>query len=417
MKLAVVGAGIAGVTAAYLLARRHDVTLIEREESIGGHTRTIMVDDPLGRLPVDIGFIVCNPRTYPNFYRLLAEWGVSRRDSDMSFGFSCENTGIGYVGPSLREFIRKPTNLLNPKLLRLIREQRRFNQRAAADLAAGVITNQPLGEYLAHLGVSHFFTEYYLLPIAASVWSSPDGNMLQFPALAFIQFFKNHGLLELNNRPTWQTIVGGSSVYLDAFRRHYSGEIRTGVPVESISRHSDQIEIHFANGSLEIFDAVIMATHADVTLRLLHDPTEQEHKALATWHYHNNVVQLHTDELCMPRDRRLWASWNYHRRSDADPTAPVGITYSMNRLQGLKAAREYFVSLNAKSVINPSKVLYETVFSHPGYSPQSIDAQASLRAMNGERKTYFCGAHMRYGFHEDGVVSAVEVAKHFGVSL
>lgn len=417
MKIAVIGAGISGITAAYLLGRQHEVTLFERHHTIGGHTNTIMVDDPDGALPVDIGFIVCNPRTYPNFYRLLESWGVSLRDSDMSFGFSCERSGIGYVGPSISEFLRKPMNLLNPKILGMIREQRRFNRTASADLAAGRIGDETLGDYLDRLGVSRFFIEHYLVPIAASVWSSPDGDMLQFPAVTFIQFFKNHGLLDLRHRPTWQTLIGGSHSYLKAFAAQFRGTIRTETPIESITRADDSVTVQIENAADERFDHVVLATHADITLALLRDATDEERTSLSTWEYHRNLVQLHTDESVMPADRRLWASWNYHRRAKTETDAPVAITYSMNRLQGLRSQREYLVSLNAKHLVDPSRVIYEIEYTHPGYTPRSIAAQETLRGLNGQRRTSFCGAHMRYGFHEDGVVSALDAVKQFGVTL
>lgn len=417
MKIAVVGAGISGITAAYLLGRAHEVTLFERHHAIGGHTNTIMVDDPDGPLPVDIGFIVCNPRTYPNFYRLLAEWGVSLRDSDMSFGFACERTGLGYVGPGISEFLRKPLNLLNPKILGMIREQRRFNRTASADLEAGRIGEVALGDYLKQLGVSRFFIDHYLVPIAASVWSSPDGDMLQFPAVTFIQFFKNHGLLDLRHRPTWQTLIGGSHSYLKAFTERFNGTVRTATPIESITRSEDSVTVRTESGGDEHFDHVVLATHADITRSLLRDASEEERTALSAWEYHRNLVQLHTDESVMPADRRLWASWNYHRRAKSDVDAPVAITYWMNRLQGLKSQRQYLVSLNAKHLVDPSRVIYEIEYSHPGYTPQSIAAQDTLRGLNGTRRTSYCGAHMRYGFHEDGVVSALDAVKPFGVKL
>ncbi|MHC5026595.1 MAG: NAD(P)/FAD-dependent oxidoreductase [Planctomycetota bacterium] len=417
MKIAVIGAGISGITAAYLLGKQHDVTLFERDASIGGHTNTIMVADEQGPLPVDTGFIVCNPRTYPLFYRLLDEWDVRLRDSDMSFGFYCESSRLGYVGPALREFMRKPSNLLQPRLLGMFREQRRFNKRARADLAAGAIGDITLDAYLERVGASRFFIDHYLVPLAASVWSSPDSDMRRFPALTFIQFFQNHGMLDLSDRPTWQTVVGGSHAYLDAFQTRFAGEIRTDTPVESVARGERGVTVRVTGREASRFDRVVLATHADVSLGMLADACDDERSALTAWTYHVNTAQLHTDESVMPADRRLWASWNYHRRADADPHAPVAITYSMNRLQGLRTNREYLVSLNAASLVDPEHVIYSVDYTHPGYTPQSIEAQAKLRDLNGTRHTYFCGAHIRYGFHEDGVASALDVTKHFGVEL
>ncbi len=417
LKIAVIGAGIAGITSAYLLSKKHKVTLFERNSYIGGHTNTIPVAEDGRVLPVDTGFIVCNPKTYPKFYRLLAEWGVQLRDSDMSFGFSCDKTKVGYAGPEMREFLRKPSNLLNPKLLGMIRSQRRFNRQAADDLEQGNLNGLTLGEYLQHIGASSFFIEHYLTPLAAAVWSSPDADIAQFPAETFIRFFANHGLLDLRNRPTWQTVVGGSSAYIKAFQSQFSGEIFTDSPAQSVDRDPEGALVTLKNGKTARFDHVVFATHADESLALLGDPTDAERSALTAWSYHQNRVQLHTDPTVMPPDRRLWSSWNYRRHDLADTTEPVKITYFMNRLQGLQSSTNYFVSLNSTGLVDPAKVIYAVDYKHPAYTSQSVDAQDQLRSLNGTGNTWFCGAYMRYGFHEDGVVSASEVADRFGITL
>ncbi|MDY7108834.1 MAG: FAD-dependent oxidoreductase [Planctomycetota bacterium] len=417
MKIAVIGAGIAGITAAYLLGKRHDVTLFERNDYIGGHTNTISVRENGREVPVDTGFIVCNPRTYPLFYRLMGEWGVALRDSDMSFGFCCERSGLGYVGPSVREFLRKPSNAFNLRLLGMIREQRRFGRRAAADLERGALLGLTLGEYLRQIGASSFFIENYLIPIAAAVWSSPDTDMSRFPAHTFIRFLANHGMLVLRHRPTWQTVVGGSHTYVKAFRSLFHGRVLTGAPVQSVRREDDGVFVSAQDRDTERFDYAVLATHADETLALLADATEAEGEALSAWRYWENDVQLHADAGVMPTDRRLWASWNYHRRADADPAKPLTMTYYMNRLQGLRSKRDYLVSLNARRRVDPEEVIYSVTYTHPGYTARSIEAQRELREMNGSRRTFFCGAHLRYGFHEDAVASAVDVTRHFGIDL
>ncbi len=421
LNIAVIGAGIAGITSAYLLAKKHRVTLFERNSYVGGHTNTIAVSErDQGEprvLPVDTGFIVCNPKTYPTFYRLLAEWGVQLRDSDMSFGFSCDETRVGYSGPEMREFLRKPSNLLSPKLLGMIRTQRKFNQRAADDLERGNLTGLTLGEYLKRIGVSSFFIEHYLTPLAAAVWSSPDADIGQFPAETFIRFFANHGLLDLRDRPTWQTVVGGSSAYIKAFRAQFHGDIFMESPAQNVERDGDGVSVTLKDGQTSRFDHVVLATHADESLALLGDPTEAERSALSAWSYHDNHVQLHTDESVMPEDRRLWSSWNYRRTSQTDTAAPVNITYYMNRLQGLQTENNYFVSLNSKECVDPAKVIYAVDYKHPAYTSRSVDSQKHIRSMNGKRNTWFCGAYMRYGFHEDAVASAAAVASEFGVAI
>jgi predicted NAD/FAD-binding protein len=417
-RIAIIGAGVAGITAAWLIGKRHDVTLIERNDYVGGHTNTIDVRDPSGKLlPVDTGFIVCNPVTYPHFYRLMAEWGVTLRDSDMSFGYCCESSGLGYVGPSLREFCRQYGNFFRLAFLRMLLEQRRFNRRASVDLDRGALDDTPLSAYLQSVGASEYFQTNYLLPIAAAVWSSPDAGMLQFPASTFIRFFRNHGLLDPGNAPTWQTVVGGSKAYVLAFRSRFTGEILSNSPVRAVERHSDRVAVHFHHRETRSFDQVVMAAHADESLAMLADASGRERELLSAWTYHRNPAVLHTDRSIMPANRRLWASWNYHRRASQSPDAPVPITYYMNRLQGLKSERDYFVSLNAGDAIDPAKVLYAVVYTHPAYTSRSISTQQELRRLNGSNRTSFCGSYMGYGFHEDAVASAAGVAARWGVTL
>jgi predicted NAD/FAD-binding protein len=417
LRIVVVGAGIAGITAAWLLSKVHDVTLLERGDYVGGHTNTIAIRDARGNeTPVDTGFIVCNPRTYPRFYRLLGQWDVALRDSDMSFGYYCQASGLGYVGPSLREFCRQYQNFANPSFLKMLLEQRRFNQRAKADLKRGTLDDTPLRDYLQQLNASPYFLNNYLLPIAAAVWSSPDEGMLQFPASTFIRFFENHGLLDPGHAPTWQTVVGGSQAYVRAFRARYRGGIICNAPVHAVQRSADGVTVHPGSGAAMSFDHVVLATHADEALALLEDASETEKHLLSAWTYHRNPTQLHTDARLMPPNRRLWASWNYYRRASQSPTDPVPITYYMNRLQGLQG-QDYFVSLNAGDSVDPAKVIYSANYTHPAYSPRSIAAQRALKALNGANRTSFCGSYMGYGFHEDAVASAAAIAERWGVTL
>lgn len=418
LRIVVVGGGVAGITAAYVLSRKHHVTLIERNNYVGGHTNTRVINDPLNpELAVDTGFIVCNPRNYPNFYRFLGQLGLRRQDSDMSFGFSCEKTQLQYMGPSVAEFLKAPSNLLNPQFLGMLIEQQRFNRRALRDLRAGTLGEIPLGEYLRLLGTSSFFFENYLAPLIGSIWSAPDSNALEFPALSFLTFFNNHGMLELSKRPQWQTIVGGSHAYIKAFLRGFSGEVRIQAAAQSIVRNEHGVVLQSEGGVAEHFDKAIIATHADEALALLQDASVEEQRALGTWSYSRNRTVLHTDRSVLAPNQRLWAAWNYKRRANSRPDSPVAITYYMNKLQRLRAARDYFVTLNCTDEIDPTSVLYEVEYTHPIYTPTSPLSQEQIRQLNGTRHTYFCGAYMRYGFHEDAVHSALDVTQHFGMNL
>lgn len=418
LDIVVIGGGVAGVTAAYTLARRHRVTLLERNDYLGGHTNTRTVSDPLNpALPIDTGFIVCNPRNYPNFYRFLGQLGVQLQSSDMSFGFSCERTGLQYMGPSLREFLRAPGNLLNPQFLAMLVEQFRFNRRALKDFQSGALRDIALGEYLHSLGTSDFFFENYLAPLIGSIWSAPDSNAREFPAATFITFFNNHGMLELRTRPQWQTVVGGSHSYLKAFRSVFRGNIRTECPARSVRRVNGGVELLLSDGSRERYDVVVLATHADEALALLEDPTAQEQSALSAWRYSRNRTVLHTDASVLGPRRRLWAAWNYRRRRGAQSDSPVAITYYMNRLQNLRAQNDYFVTLNCTDQIDAAKILYEVEYTHPVYTVDAPRSQAAVRELQGAQNTYFCGAYLRYGFHEDAVVSALDVARRFSVDL
>ncbi len=418
LKIAVVGGGIAGITAAYVLSRKHHVTLIERNNYVGGHTNTRVVQDPLNpELSVDTGFIVCNPRNYPNFYTFLGQLGLKRQDSDMSFGFSCERTKLQYMGPSVAEFLKAPSNLLSLQFVSMLIEQQRFNRRALRDLRSGALGEVPLGEYLRRVGTSTFFFENYLAPLIGSIWSAPDSNALEFPALSFLTFFNNHGMLELSKRPQWQTIVGGSHAYVKAFLKAFAGHVRMDAPVVSIARSDVGVTLYSAGREPEHFDKVVIASHADEALKLLQDPSDEEQQALGSWSYSRNRTVLHTDSSVLAPNRRLWAAWNYRRRSNARADSPVAITYYMNKLQRLRAAKDYFVTLNCTDEIDPASVLYDVEYTHPIYTPASPLSQERIRRFNGTRHTYFCGAYMRYGFHEDAVHSALEVTQAFGMSL
>ena len=415
MKIVVVGGGVAGMSSAWLLSQQHDVTLIESRHRLGGHTNTRTISEDHDSIPVDTGFIVCNPVNYPNFYRLLDQWGVTRRDSDMSFGFSSEGSEFGWVGPDWRQFLRMPENLLRPSCWRMLMDWRRFNRAGTARVLEGKPSDETLGAFLKSIGVGRVFRDQCLIPLAASVWSSPDESMLDFPAMSFLHFFHNHGLLNVAQFPQWQTIEGGSQVYVQAFATQFQGTVRLGESIAHLERADKSVMIMFADGRQESFDHLVFATHADTALALLKDATPEEQSALRAFEYHRSHTVLHTDCRVMPRSHRNWASWNYRRPQGANPGDPVPITYHMNRLQGLHSAKDYFVTLNSRRGIDPGKVVYETTYAHPYFTPAAMRAQQAINQLNGALHTHYCGSYMRYGFHEDAVSSACRVARRLGV--
>ena len=418
LKIAVVGGGVAGIVAAYVISRKHTVTIFEREQRLGGHTNTITINQgPDAGTPVDTGFIVCNSKNYPNFYRFLDQLGVPRRDSDMCFGFQCERSGLTYLGPTLRAFLARPSNLLQPQFLRMLSDRQRFNRRALADLESGALKERTLGDYFRELKVSRFFVENYMIPLAAAVWSSPDSGIYDFPAQTFIRFFANHGMLNLSELPQWQTVVGGSARYVTAFKKLFPGEIRLGSPVQQIIRTGQTVRVQTGQAEAEHFDAVVLASHADESLQLLADASEAERRLLGKWTYSRNDTVLHSDPSLLPSNRKFWASWNYRRRAQASSTEPVSISYYMNRLQGLRTQADYIVTLNGRKYIDPAAVIYATEYHHPVYTSAAVQTQAELLALSGTNRTYFCGAYLRYGFHEDAVISSLAAAEKLGVAL
>lgn len=417
-RIAIIGAGISGITAAHVLSRSHQVTLYEKNDYLGGHTNTRIIDGPIDAgLPVDTGFIVCNEKNYPNFYAFLRQLQVPLRDSEMSFGFYCEQSKLQYMGPRIKDFLRTPGNLLNPGFIRMLLEQRRFNKLVLNDLECGNLQDVPLSEYLEMRSISPVLVENYLLPLIASIWSSPDRDALKFPFATFARFFNNHGMLELSKIPRWQTVVGGSHAYVKAFQKQYSGEVVLDAGVSGITRTDKVVRIACHGQAPREFDFVILATHADEAKSLLTDASPEETGLLGSWAYNKNRTVLHTDASILPPNKKLWASWNYCRKKEDQDRKRLSITYYMNKLQGLNSSRDYFVSLNCETLIDPTKILYQIDYTHPIYTPDSVRSQDGIRALNGRSRTFFCGAHLRYGFHEDGVSSALDVTKHFGLGL
>jgi len=415
MKIAIVGTGIAGNVVAYQLRREHDVTVYEANDYVGGHTNTVNVDDGDRSLAIDTGFIVFNDRTYPNFIRLLDELGQASQPSVMSFSVSSERGGLEYCGSSLNGLFASRSNLLRPSFLRMVRDILRFNKQAVADsrVTAADIT---LGDYLDGEGYSKPFVRDYLVPMAAAIWSAEPGRVLDLPLGFLVRFFDNHGLLQLSDRPTWRVIEGGSQSYVERLTEGHRDRIRLSTPVRSIVRHADHVEVRAEGCEAERYDRVFLACHADQALKLLADPRQVEREVLGAIPYQTNEAVLHTDVSLMPRRRRAWAAWNYHL-SAADNAAPVAVTYSMNILQALPTQRQYCVTLNKTSAIDPQKVLYSVSYEHPVFGLGSAVAQPRHREINTGNFTYYCGAYWRNGFHEDGVCSAFDALDHFNEEI
>ena len=408
MKIAIIGTGIAGMTAGHLLHGRHELTLFEAGDYIGGHTNTIEVPWEGTTYAVDTGFIVFNDWTYPNFIALLDRLGVAHQPSDMSFSVRCERTGLEYNGTTLNSLFAQRRNLLRPSFHRMIRDILRFNREAVALLEeAG--PGPSLGAYLKQQRYSEPFIGQYLLPMAAAIWSAGQATILEFPAQYLVRFFKHHGMLSVNDRPTWRVIAGGSSRYVESLVRPFRDRIRLHSPVESIGRFPQGVDVCWRDreGRRETdrFDAIVLACHSDQALALLAKPSPLEQEVLGAIRYQRNEAVLHTDRSLLPKRRLAWAAWNYHLLPQ--PPEHVVVTYHMNRLQGLVAPCEFCVTLNHSEAIDPAKVLKCIVYHHPLYSPQAVAAQARYEAINGQQRTFYCGAYWGFGFHEDGVRSAM----------
>ena len=417
-KIAVVGGGVAGIVAAYLLQQHHQVTLFEQNDYLGGHTHTIEITaGPDAGTAVDTGFIVLNDATYPLFQKFLGRLGVATRVSDMSFGFQCHQSGLVYAGTDLNGLFAQRRNLVNPKFLGFLLEIVRFCRQAQRDLAQEAIPPVSLGEYLRKGRFSAYMIDNYLVPMAAAIWSTPALRVTDFPAGPFLYFFRNHGLLSLRNRPAWRTVVGGSHSYVKTFLKTFSGKVNLSTPVETIRRTADQVEIKLADGSTFSCDQIVIASHADQALRLLHDPDDLEQRLLSPWRYQKNHTVLHTDAAVLPEQKQAWASWNFTREPGGDAEHPVFVTYYMNRLQGLHVKRQYCVTLNRRQAFPAEQVIAAMDYHHPLYSFESMATQKELPLLNGTNRTYFCGSYFGYGFHEDAVRAANDVGKAFGVPL
>ena len=414
MKIAIIGAGIAGNVVAARLHGRHEITVFEALGHVGGHTHTHEVEQAGRRYAVDTGFIVFNDWTYPNFIALLDELGVPSQPSAMSFSVRDERDGLEYNGTTLNTLFAQRLNLVRPRFLGMVRDILRFNREAPALLGTpgGEVA---LGEVLRAGGYGRAFVEQYIVPMGAAIWSTDAATMQSFPAKFFIRFLLNHGMLSVDERPTWRVVKGGSARYVEKLVAPFRDRIRLRTPVEWIRRLPGQAVVKPRGGPAEHFDAVFLACHSDQALRLLADPSRAEVETLSAIPYQENEAVLHTDARLLPRKRLAWAAWNYHvLREDS---RRVALTYDMNILQGLDAPEHFLVTLNRTEDIDPSKVVKRITYHHPLYTAAGVAAQARQAELNGPLRTFYCGAYWRNGFHEDGVVSALSALEHFEAAL
>ena len=415
MKIAIIGSGISGLTAAYLLNRKHDVTIFEANDYIGGHTHTHKVNIDGKKYSVDTGFIVYNERTYPNFIKLLDLLNVERQLSTMGFSVKSISKDYEYAGESLNSLFAKRSNIFRFGFLRMLYEMYHFGKKADSS-GIGLDASVTLGDYLKKEKYSGEFINYFIIPMGAAIWSTPANKVLNMPAYFFIKFFYNHGMLETINRPNWWVIKNGSSEYIKKIIRGFENKINLSTPVKTVARKNEGIEIQLAKKEETLkFDSVIFATHSDQALEVLENPTDTEKDILSSIPYQKNEVLLHTDSSVLPRRKLSWASWNY--QLDSDPALPVVLTYNMNILQSINCKETLCVTLNDHNSVDETKILKKITYHHPLFNVKSIEAQKRKSEISGVNNTHYCGAYWRNGFHEDGVVSALDVCKDFGEQI
>ena len=411
MRIAIVGAGVAGLVCAHTLHRDHELVVFEASDRAGGHANTVHVETDTGAYDLDTGFVVFNDRNYPGFERLLGELGVATQRSLMSFGVS-DGVDFEYNGASPNGLFANRGHVITPSFHRMVADLARFNRDARRLLASE--ESPSLRDWLAAQRYSRVFVERLIVPQASAVWSADPAQMWSFPARFLVEFFENHGILGFRDRPRWRTIVGGSSRYVEALIRPWRERLRLSTPVTEVSRHPGHVMVSSRGCEPERFDAVVIATHSDHALALLADPSERERELLGAIPFQGNEAVLHTDRSLLPRRRRAWASWNYHLGAGADAPGRCVVTYHLNRLQSLRADREFCVTLNRTEAIDPEQIIRVMRYSHPVYTPAGVAAQSRHREISGRSRTHYCGAYWGWGFHEDGVQSALRVAREIG---
>ncbi len=405
-RIAIIGSGVSGLVAARALRLRHDVTVYEAAGAAGGHARTVTVSGGLG---VDTGFIVFNERTYPRFTALLRELGVGSQSSDMSFSVSCRRCGIEYSSRGLAGLFARRMQILKPAVHRMAIDVLRFN---AWGRRSAVVPNDggaTIGELATEGRFGVDFFRHYLLPMSSAIWSATADDALRLPLGFLLTFFANHGLLQVRGQPPWRSVTGGSRRYVEALVRPFRDRVRLRTAVDRVRRHTGGVELHTRDMGWEAYDDVVIAAHADQALALIEQPAEGERAALGAIPYRRNVAVLHTDTRVLPRARGAWASWNARVEDCADHRAPLRMTYYMNRLQRLPDGPHYCVTLNDEERIDPAQVVARHVYEHPVYTVDGLQARDALRAMNGRRRTFYCGAYLGNGFHEDGVRAGLAV--------
>ena len=416
MRIAVVGSGAAGLGAAWLLSKRHDVTMFEAGDHAGGHCHTHDVDWQGRTVAVDTGFIVYNEPNYPNLSALFRHLDVATEDSRMSFSVHTGCGGLEWAGTNLTTVFAQARNLARPRFLRMLLDLLRFNRNAAPDLAAGRLAGLTLGDYLDAGGYGDPFRRWYLLPMGAAIWSCSVAGMLRFPAESFVRFFANHGLLTVNDQPQWRTVTDGSRSYVERILEQMPGEVRLNTPVIAVKREPNGVLLRDAHGRHQRFDHVVMASHADQSLAMLADPTDDERALLGAFSYQPNLAVLHRDSGLMPRRRRIWSSWNYAAEALDHGGDKVSLTYWMNKLQNIDPACPLFVTVNPTKRPRDELVLAEMGYEHPLFDAPALAAQRRLDRLQGVDRTWFCGSYFGYGFHEDAFTSGLEVAEALGVS-
>lgn len=414
LSICVIGTGISGLSAAWLLSQCHNVIVFEKSSRLGGHSNTVAVEGPNGPIPIDTGFIVYNTVNYPNLTELFRHLDVPTKSSNMGFAVSLGGGAFEYSGSTVASLFAQRKNLVSPRFWSMLLGLLRFYREASGDQTSLADPGLTLGDYLKRQGYSEAFRRDHLLPMAGAIWSAPPGALLDYPARSFIEFFDNHGLLKLKGRPLWRTVAGGSRSYVARLAKNLTDRIHLGRAATSITREADGVTVLDASGHTSRFDHVVIASHADQALAMLADPSPDEANLLGAFRYSCNSAVLHSDSNLMPRRRRAWSSWNYLADSNDDNGERLCVTYWMNALQGIGGSQNYFVTLNPIRVPQTDAIFQSDVYEHPVFDASALRAQTQLSRLQGARRTWYCGAYFGAGFHEDGLVSGLSVAEALG---